>query len=62
MAAFLQEKDLEKTVLVGPPKEAQTNKTWQLKKCVYRRANASLLVPKAKTGTVQTRGKSFKLH
>ena len=39
--AFLQGKDLECTVYVRPPKEAQTNKIWQLHKCVYGLANVS---------------------
>ena len=33
--AFLQEKLIEWTVYVRPPKEAQTNKVWKLRKWVY---------------------------
>ena len=32
--AFLQEKLIEQTVYMTPPKEAQTNKVWKLGKCV----------------------------
>ena len=39
--AFLQGKDLERTAFVRPPKEAQTNKIWQLQKCVYGLVYAS---------------------
>ena len=39
--AFLQGKDLEHTVFVRTPKEAQTNKIWQLQKCAYGLTNAS---------------------
>ena len=38
--AFLQSKDLERAVFLRPPKEAQTNKIWQLQKCVYGLADA----------------------
>ena len=39
--AFLQGNDLERTVIVRPPKEAETIKVWLLKKCVYGLADAS---------------------
>ena len=39
--AFLQGKNLEINTFVHPPKEAQTNKIWKLKKCVYGLADAS---------------------
>ena len=39
--AFLQGKLIERTVYVRPPKEAQTNKVWKLRKCVYGLADAS---------------------
>ena len=39
--AFLQGKILERTVYVRPPKEANTNKIWRLRKCVYGLADAS---------------------
>ena len=32
--AFLQGKEMEHTVYLRPPKEAETNKVWRLKKCV----------------------------
>ena len=38
--AFLQGKLIERTVYVRPPKEAQTNKVWKLRKCVYELADA----------------------
>ena len=39
--AFLQGKEMERTVYLRPPKEAETNKVWRLKKCVYGLADAS---------------------
>ena len=39
--AFLQGKEMERTVYLRPPKEAETNKIWRLKKCVYGLADAS---------------------
>ena len=39
--AFLQGKLIERTVYVRPPKEAQTNKVWKLRKCVYGLTDAS---------------------
>ena len=39
--AFLQGKNIERTVYVRPPKEAMTTKVWKLKKCVYGLADAS---------------------
>ena len=33
--AFLQGKKTDRTVIIKPPKEAQTNKLWKLNKCVY---------------------------
>ena len=39
-AAFLQGKGIERLVFVKPPKEANTNKLWKLKKCVYGLADA----------------------
>ena len=39
--AFLQGKDLERTVYVRPPKEAHTDKIWHLRKCVYGLSDAS---------------------
>ena len=39
--AFLQGKDLERTVFVRPPKEAQTNKIWKPQKCGKGLADAS---------------------
>ena len=38
--AFLQGKHLERTVIVRPPKEANTDKIWKLNKCVYGLADA----------------------
>ena len=37
--AFLQGKLIERTVYVHPPKKAQTNKVWKLRKCVNGLAN-----------------------
>ena len=39
--AFLQGKLIERTVYVCPLKEAQTNKVWKLRKCVYGLADVS---------------------
>ena len=39
--AFLQGKLIERTVYVRPPKEAQTNKVWKLRKSFYGLADAS---------------------
>ena len=39
--AFLQGKDLERCIIVRPPKEAQTDKIWKLNKCVYGLGDAS---------------------
>ena len=39
--AFLQGKDLERYIIVRPPKEAQTSKIWKLTKCVYGLGDAS---------------------
>ena len=39
--AFLQGKEMECIVYLRPPKEAETNKDWRLKKCVYGLADAS---------------------
>lgn len=39
--AFLQGKAIERDVYVKPPKEANTNSIWKLKKCVYGLADAS---------------------
>ena len=39
--AFLQGKLIERTVYVRPPKEAQTNKVWKLRKWVYGLSDAS---------------------
>ena len=39
--AFLQGKDLERSILVKPPKECNTDKLWKLNKCVYGLADAS---------------------
>ena len=39
--AILQGKEMECTVYLKPPKEAETNKVWRLKKCVYGLADAS---------------------
>ena len=38
--AFLQGKKIDWTVIIKPPKEAQTNKLWKLNKCVYGLADA----------------------
>ena len=38
--AFLQGKSIERTVFIHPPKEAKTNKIWQLRKCIYGLADA----------------------
>ena len=39
--AFLQGKLIEWTVYICPPKKAQTNKVWELRKCIYRLSNTS---------------------
>ena len=39
--AFLQGKPIEQTVFARSPKEAKTNKAWELRKCVYSLADAS---------------------
>ena len=39
--AFLQGKELERNVLVRPPKEAETNKIWHLNNCLYDLADVS---------------------
>ena len=39
--AFLQGKPIQRTVFVKPPKEAKTDKVWELKKCVYGLADPS---------------------
>lgn len=39
--AFLQGKLMERTVYVRPPKEAQTDKVWKLRKCIYGLSDAS---------------------
>ena len=39
--AFLQGKQMERTVYVIPPEEANTDKLWKLNKCVYGLADAS---------------------
>ena len=39
--AFLQGKQIERTVYLRPPKEANTGKIWKLQKCVYGLADAS---------------------
>ena len=33
--SFLQGKKIDRTVIIKPPEEAQTNKLWKLNKCVY---------------------------
>ena len=38
--AFLQGKEIERTVFLLPPPEAKTKKLWQLRKCVYGLADA----------------------
>ena len=38
--AFLQGKEIEREVIIRPPKEAQTNKLWKLVKCAYGLADA----------------------
>ena len=38
---FLQGKEMERIVYLRPPEEAETNKVWRLKKCVYGLADAS---------------------
>ena len=40
--AFLQGKQIERTVYLQPPKEAKTNKIWRLQKCVYGLADTSM--------------------
>ena len=40
-AAFLQGKKIDRTLYVRPPKEANTNKIWKLRKCVYGLVGAS---------------------
>ena len=37
---FLQGKQIEGTVYLRPPKEANSNKIWRLQKCVYGLADA----------------------
>ena len=39
--AFLQGKLMERTVYVRPPKEAQTDKVWKLRKCIYGLSDAT---------------------
>ena len=39
--AFLQGKEIQRTVIIQPPPEANTNKLWKLLKCVYGLADAS---------------------
>ena len=39
--AFLQGKQIERTVYVELPKEAKTDKIWKLTKCIYGLADAS---------------------
>ena len=39
--AFLQGKQIKRNIFLLPPKEANTNKLWHLKKFVYRIANTS---------------------
>ena len=39
--AFLQGKQIERTVYLQPPKEANANKIWELQKCIYDLADAS---------------------
>ena len=39
-AAFLQGTSIDCTVFIRPPPEANTNKIWQLKKCIYGLADA----------------------
>ena len=38
--AFLQGKEIDREVIIRPPKEAQTNKLWKLVKCAYGLADA----------------------
>ena len=40
-AAFLQGSPIEREVFIIPPREADTNKVWKLKKTVYGLADAS---------------------
>ena len=37
--AFLQGKEMERTVFLKPPPESKTDKLWQLRKCVYELAD-----------------------
>ena len=39
--AFLQGEDIDRKVFVMPPKEAETNNVWLLKKCAYGLGNTS---------------------
>ena len=39
--AFLQGKEIQRTVIIQPPPEANTNKLWKLLKCIYGLADAS---------------------
>ena len=39
--AFLQGKPIQRTAFVKPPKEAKTDKVWELKKCVCGLADPS---------------------
>ena len=39
--AFLQGEELDREVYLCPPKEANTNRIWKLKQCVYGLADAS---------------------
>ena len=41
VTAFLQGKPMKREVYLRPPKEALTNKLWQLNKCVYGLSDAS---------------------
>ena len=38
--SILARKEIERTVYLRPPKEANTNKVWKLQKCVYGLADA----------------------
>ena len=61
--AFLQGEELDREVYLYPPKEANTNRIWKLKKCVYGLADASLKwYGRVKSFLLQNKGKMSVAH